>query len=171
LAFETVYTLVKKRQENDKKVIMLYVEMKDTVSVLLRYVVTSISGYCSTLTHLRLKDVQNEKLIGPDGITIEDHLKFLVEQTAEDIKVCSNVCDAYMKKRPLAKVIQSPCWDDKFMGFAKLFIQRRQDFQHELAVHITQGVDTANAKLDAIEDTTKALDQKLISINLALTIH
>ena len=77
MAFETVYTLVKKRHENDKKVIMLYVEMKDTVSVLLRYVFTFI--YCSMLTHLRLKDVQNEKLIGPDGITIEDHLRFLVE--------------------------------------------------------------------------------------------
>ena len=76
-----------------------------------------------------------------------------------------------MKKRPLAKVIQSPGWDDKFMGFAKLFTQRRQDFQHELSVHITQGVDKANAKLDAIEDTTKALDQKLVSINLAPTIH
>jgi hypothetical protein len=161
LAFETVYTLVKKRHENDKKVTMMYVEMKDTVTVLLRFVFTFI--YCSTLTHLRLKDVQNEKLIGPDGIIIEDHLRFLIEQTAEDIKVCSNVCDTYMKKRPLAKVIQSPCWDDKFMEFAKRFTQRRQDFQHELSVHITQGVDKANAKLDAIEDTTKALDQKLIA--------
>jgi hypothetical protein len=78
--------------------------------------------------------------------------------------VCSNVCDTYLKKRPLAKVILSPSWDDKFVGFVKLFTIRRQEFQHELSYHISESVDKANAKLDVIEDTTKALNQKFICI-------
>ena len=35
LAFKTVYTLELKRRENEKKIIALYVEMKDMMSALL----------------------------------------------------------------------------------------------------------------------------------------
>ena len=35
LAFKTVYTLEQKRRDNEKKVVALYVEMKDMMSVLL----------------------------------------------------------------------------------------------------------------------------------------
>ena len=38
MAFKTVYTLELKRRENEKKIIALYVEMKDMMSVLLQYV-------------------------------------------------------------------------------------------------------------------------------------
>lgn len=35
LAFKTVYTLELKRRENDKKIVALYVEMKDMMGALL----------------------------------------------------------------------------------------------------------------------------------------
>ena len=35
LAFKTVYTLEMKRRDNEKKIIALYVEMKDMMSILL----------------------------------------------------------------------------------------------------------------------------------------
>jgi hypothetical protein len=38
LAFKTVYTLEKKRRDNDKKIISLYVGMKDMMGSLLLYV-------------------------------------------------------------------------------------------------------------------------------------
>jgi len=50
-----------------------------------------------------LKDMKNDKLIAPDGLSIEGRLKSLVDRSADDIKMCSNVCDAYMKKRLLAR--------------------------------------------------------------------
>lgn len=37
LAFKTVYTLEQKRRDNDKKIILLYVGMKDMMGVLLLY--------------------------------------------------------------------------------------------------------------------------------------
>jgi hypothetical protein len=94
--------------------------------------------------------MENDKLVAPDGRDIEDRLKILVEYTANDIKTCSNACDAYMKKRDLAKVVQSPLWDANLLDFAKRFAQRRQEFEFELVVGTRQGVDKANAKLDDI---------------------
>lgn len=37
MAFKAVYTLELKRRENEKKIIALYVEMKDMMGVLLQY--------------------------------------------------------------------------------------------------------------------------------------
>ena len=38
MAFKAVYTLEQKRRDNEKKIITLYVEMKDMMGVLLLYV-------------------------------------------------------------------------------------------------------------------------------------
>ncbi len=113
--------------------------------------------------------MENDKLIGPDGTHIKDRLKSLVERTADDIKICSNVCDAYTKKRLLAKVLLSPVWDAKLLDFINLFGTRRNDFEFELTMHTSQGVDKANAKLDAIGETTKALNEQFGYASLCLS--
>ncbi|KAF8497394.1 hypothetical protein F5888DRAFT_1906711 [Russula emetica] len=118
-----------------KKIISLFIGMKDMMGVL-----------------LLLKNMENDKLIAPDGINIEDHLKSLVERTADDIKECSNVCDTYMKKRPLARLLLSSLWDSKLLEFVELFATRRQEFEFELTVRTSRGVDKAHVKLDAINE-------------------
>jgi len=70
------------------------------------------------------------------------------------------VCDAYTKKRLLAKVLLSSAWDVKLLGFVELFARRRQEFQFELSIHTNQGVDKANVKLDAIGDATRELGKQ-----------
>ena len=130
-----------------------------------------------------LKDMENDKLIAPDGIAIKDRLRSLVECTVDDIKKCSNVCDAYMKKRPLARVLLSSLWDAKLLEFVELFATRRQEFEFELTIRTSWGVDKANVKLDVIKeqfayiclypchalisgdrmDTVKALFEQLVS--------
>ncbi len=104
--------------------------------------------------------MKNDKLIAPDGRSIEDRLKSLVERTADDIKKCSNVCDTYAKKKLLAKVFLGPVWDDKLLSWVTVFSKRRQEFEFELSIHTSQGVDKANVKLDVIGDATRALDEK-----------
>jgi len=96
--------------------------------------------------------METDKLIAPDGTNIEDRLKLLVERTADDIKKCSNVCDAYMKKRPLARVLRSALWNAKLLEFVGLFAKRRQEFEFELTMRTSRGVDKANDKLDAINE-------------------
>src|SRR5260221_12974572 len=91
---------------------------------------------------------------------IKDRLKSLAERTADDIKLCLNVCDTYVKKRLLAKVILASIWDAKLLGFVQLFDQRRREFEFELSIHINQGVDSANAKLDTVGHETHVLNEK-----------
>ena len=115
---------------------------------------------CCAYSICSLRDVQNDKLIAPDGINIEDRLRSIVERTANDIKQCSNVCDTYAKKKLMTKVFLGPVWDDKLLSWVSLFSKRRKDFEFELSIHTSQGVDKANAKLDVIGEATKALDEK-----------
>jgi hypothetical protein len=164
LAFKTVYTLEQKRRDNDKKIISLYVGMKDMMGALLLYVLPSI--HRCRLTSCSLKDVENDKLIAPDGTNIEDRLKSPVERTADDIKTCSNVCDAYMKKRLLAKVLLSTLWDARLFDFAELFARRRREFEFELTMHTSQGIDKANLKLDLIGDATRELNEQFGYLHL-----
>jgi hypothetical protein len=160
LAFKTVYTLEQTRRDNDKKIISLHVGMKDMMGALLLHVLLSIHG--CPLTSCSLKDVKNDRLIAPDGTNIEDRLTSLVGRTADDIKTCSNVCDAYVKKRLLSKVLLSSLWDMKLLEFVQLFATRRQEFEFELTMHTSQGVDKANVKLDAIGNATKELNEQLV---------
>jgi hypothetical protein len=169
LAFKTVYTLQQKRRENDRKVISLYIGMKDTMGVLFLSVFSSI--YHITLTFPCLKGVENDKLSVPDGISIEDRLKSLVERTADDIKPCSNVCDTYMKKRLLAKLSLSSVWDARLVDFVQLFAIRRQEFEFELTMHKSQVVDKANSKLDFIGEAMKAPDETFGRLSSIVLIY
>ena len=87
---------------------------------------------------------------------IEDLLK----KTAEDIRTCSNVCDTYMKKRPLAKVIMSNAWDKKLLYFVNLFSERRQSFEFHLIWSTSGIVNKTNATVNDINDTTRELREQ-----------
>ncbi|KAI0043104.1 hypothetical protein FA95DRAFT_1546775 [Auriscalpium vulgare] len=144
LVFKTVYTLERKRRDNEKKVIILYTEMQEMMAVL-----------------MQLKDVRDDKLFAPDNTVMKDRLVALISQTAEDIKDCSNACDAYSKKSLFAKVFQGPMWDETLLGFVELFTKRRTEFQFALGIHTAQGVDGAKAALGSIEHTTQELQKKM----------
>ena len=79
--------------------------------------------------------------IAPNGMSVEDRLRPLVERTVDDIRLCSNVCDVYGKKRLLAKVLLGSMWNAKLLEFVRLFNQRRREFEFELSLHHTSQVD------------------------------
>jgi hypothetical protein len=143
--------LEKNRRDNDKKILALYVGMKDMMGALLLYVIAHIIQL-TKFTSCSLKGMKNDKLVAPDGTNIEDRLRSLVDRTAEEIKDCSNLCDTYMKKRLLAKVLLSSVWDAKLLDCARLFAKRREEFTSELTMHTSQGVDKANEKLDTLNE-------------------
>jgi hypothetical protein len=70
------------------------------------------------------------------------------------------VCDTYAKKRLLAKVFQGSAWDVKLLSWVTLFAKRREDFEFELSIRTSRGVNEANAKLDSISKAARALDEK-----------
>jgi hypothetical protein len=71
-----------------------------------------------------------------------------------------------MKKRLLAKVLLSSIWDMKLLDFVELFAKRRKEFEFELTMHTSQGIDKANVKLDAIGNATMELKEQFGCPNL-----
>ena len=137
-----------KRRDNDKKVNLLFLEMRNMMSVLLQY---GFSFWLLPHTNGpgRLQSVRANH-VARDGITIGARLLDLIKRTATDIKECANVCDTYSKKRLLVKVLKGPIWDDTLKGFIQLFVDRKAEFSFAVAIHTGIAIDRANDKLDTI---------------------
>ncbi|KAI9459300.1 hypothetical protein F5148DRAFT_1319727 [Russula earlei] len=130
LVFKTVYTLELKRRENDKKILSLFVGMRDMMGAL-----------------FLLKDIENDKVIGPNGISLEDPSE--KEASGEGVAEFCLGCKTFWNSCSCLRI------------GAKISI-------FELTMHASQGIDKANAKLDAIGgalneqmDAMKALFQQL----------
>ena len=98
--------------------------------------------------------------VAPDGQTIRGRLQELSITTAEDIKACSNVCDAYSKKKFLVKIISAPLWEGKLLNYVGLFTQRKEEFKFALSINTAAGVSAANYKLDSVEIMTREIEKK-----------
>ncbi|TFK89009.1 hypothetical protein K466DRAFT_487737 [Polyporus arcularius HHB13444] len=133
-AFRVVVELDIKRRDNDKKIGVLFAEMKDMMEAL-----------------LQLRSIKDEETIGPDGMTIKARMQELVKQAADEIKSCANACDTYSKKRLIVKVIKGSVWDSTLKGFIDAFASRRKAFTFALSIHIGVGVDDANRRLKLID--------------------
>lgn len=100
----------------------------------------------------RLKGVESRTHVGLDGRVLKDRLEELAEKTAQDIKDCANVCDTFLKKRLIVKVLKGPVWADKLAGFVKTFTDRKADFQFALVMHSANtitDVKRQNQEIDA----------------------
>ncbi|TFK86599.1 hypothetical protein K466DRAFT_587082 [Polyporus arcularius HHB13444] len=133
-AFRVVVELDIKRRDNDKKIGVLFAEMKDMMEAL-----------------LQLRSIKDEETTGPDGMSIKARMQELVKQAADEIKRCANACDTYSKKRLIVKVIKGSVWDSTLKGFIDAFASRRKAFTFALSIHIGVGVDDANRRLKVID--------------------
>ncbi len=110
----------------------------------------------------RLRTINGEDEVGPDGVSIKARLEHLVEQTASDIKRCANACDAYLKKKLVVKIVTGHKWESVLAKFAGHFHKRRSDFEFALSIHTGLGVDKANAKLDELGDVAKQIEERCV---------
>ncbi|GJE98690.1 hypothetical protein PsYK624_149250 [Phanerochaete sordida] len=140
LAFKAVYSMERTRQENDKRIIALYVAMKDMIRVL-----------------VQLRNVRDPHHVGPDGLTIEGRLQSLMKQVAEDIKDCANACDTYSKKRLLVKVLKGPIWEARLAEHVVRFHQRRKELKFALSLHTATVTDDVKHTLDTHSESLVAL--------------
>ncbi|OSC99819.1 hypothetical protein PYCCODRAFT_1513435 [Trametes coccinea BRFM310] len=131
-AFKVVIDLEVKRHDNDKKANLLFLEMRNMMTVL-----------------LQLQNVQSDH-VGTDGNTIGHKLQGVVQNAAQDIKQCANACDAYARKRLLAKVFNAASWDSTFKDYIQRFSDRKAEFRFVISFHTGLGVDHANDKLDVL---------------------
>ncbi|KAI1785580.1 hypothetical protein LXA43DRAFT_1037408 [Ganoderma leucocontextum] len=134
-AFRVAVELDLKRRDNDKKISLMFVEMRDMMAVL-----------------VQLKDINKDKRAGEDNTTISGRMQDLVDKTEQDIRKCANSCNAYAKKKLLSKVVHSSSWSDEFKGYIQGFTDRRREFELALSIYIGHAVNTANDKLVTIEE-------------------
>ncbi|KAI0759985.1 hypothetical protein BD413DRAFT_266792 [Trametes elegans] len=131
-AFKVVIELEVKRRDNDKKINLLFLEMRNMMAVL-----------------TQLQSVRANH-IGRDGLTVGARLEELVKKTAQDIEECANACDAYARKRLLVKVFKASSWDGTLKDYVKLFTDRKGEFTFAVSVHTGLAVDRANDQLDML---------------------
>ena len=108
----------------------------------------------------RLRAINGEDEVGPDGVSIKTRMEGLVEETAADIKKCANACDAYLKKKLVVKIVSGPKWETVLARFAGHFHKRRSEFEFALSIHTGLGVDKANAKLDELGEVTREIQER-----------
>ncbi|KAF5372882.1 hypothetical protein D9758_001516 [Tetrapyrgos nigripes] len=107
-AYKNVLTLVPEKKDN-RRVAWLKIQMRETIAVLFQ------------LRHIRDPD---EKLV--DGFSIQDRLSGLVEQIAMDIEEMGSVCEAYLKKGFIAKILHHQFWDERLSNYADVFNENRR---------------------------------------------
>ncbi|TBU41129.1 hypothetical protein BD309DRAFT_868889 [Dichomitus squalens] len=134
-AFKVAIELDLKRRENDRKIVLLFLEMRDMM-----YALAELQNVQDGPSHL-----------GKDGKTIQERLQGHVNLMQQDIKECANACDAYAKKKLLHKVLRALRWDDVLQIFIRRFSKRRADIEFALAVHLGVNIDIAQRKLDTLD--------------------
>ncbi|KAJ6608432.1 hypothetical protein B0H10DRAFT_2226840 [Mycena sp. CBHHK59/15] len=143
-AFKLVITLDITRRQNNKKVLVVKIQMQDLMTILFQ------------LRHMR--DPADK---GPDGTTLRDRLQGRMEAIAKDITACGSACDVYMKKSFLAKTIKSKIYEGRLAGYVASFATHKQEIGFALKVHTALGVDAANRKLDAAGAQLQSADAHL----------
>jgi len=139
LSFKAIYILETKRRNNEEKVVAIFAEMKDMLSML-----------------IHLKTVK-EGALDKDGAKIENRMRDLVETTAKDIVDCANVCDTYAKAKLIAKVLKGPMWEATFIQYVQLFASRRDQFKFVLSSYITLKVTEIDEKMDRLTEMTETI--------------
>ncbi|KAI9059697.1 hypothetical protein FKP32DRAFT_1541614, partial [Trametes sanguinea] len=139
LAFEAVIELEMTRRENDRRVTVLFVEMKEVMSVITQYA-----------NHLPIH-ARTSNDIGRDGIPLNVRLRELAEGTAEDIKHCANLCDAFLKSRLLVRVLKGPLWAERFASTMERFARRKEEYSLALAMHTASTVTRMAVDIESID--------------------
>lgn len=74
----------------------------------------------------------------------------LAESTAEDIKQCANLCDAFLKSKLLLRVLKGPLWAERFAASMERFARRKEEYSLALAMHTASTVTKMAVDVESI---------------------
>ncbi|KAH8814565.1 hypothetical protein DL96DRAFT_1471885, partial [Flagelloscypha sp. PMI_526] len=143
-AFKVVIQFDLQRRDNNKKVFVVKLQMKDMVAVL-----------------FELRTIRDPADKGPDGLTIEGRMQTLIANIAKAIKAGGSAIDVYLGKSLISKTIKSMKYKSMLADLAGKFEQYKEDIKFALQMHTAHGVDNANKKLDNQSQVLAALASKL----------
>lgn len=81
---------------------------------------------------------------------LSDRLHELAESTAEDIKQCANLCDAFLKSKLLLRVLKGPLWAERFAASMERFARRKEEYSLALAMHTASTVSKMAVDVESI---------------------
>ncbi|KAI0325306.1 hypothetical protein GY45DRAFT_1261086, partial [Cubamyces sp. BRFM 1775] len=127
--FDAVSRLELRRHGVDRKVRLVFLEMRNVMAILLQ---------------LRTLHVIEDD--APDGIPLRLRLYNLVVDTNRDILEGANACDAYISSLELIQVHNAQKWNEILLGYVRRFRQRQADF----ALIITLYSEPSNSAVDQL---------------------
>ncbi|KAL1749247.1 hypothetical protein HDZ31DRAFT_79087 [Schizophyllum fasciatum] len=126
LAFRAVISLEVQRQENNQKVLLLWVQMKDMMAA---------------LQHLR--DIPDSEHVDKNNMTIASRLKPLTHEIAQNIIACKHECDNYTRSDCL--VLKCHIYEQRLAEFGERFAQNRTSIDLAISLHTTVSVGEVKA--------------------------
>ncbi|KAF7322010.1 Protein kinase domain-containing protein [Mycena kentingensis (nom. inval.)] len=143
-AFKLVLSFDLTRRANNKKVLVVKLQMQDMMSVL-----------------FQLRNMRDPADVGPDGTPLQDRMAGMLQNIADDITACGSACDVYMKKSFLAKTIKAKIYETRLAGYSAQFDGHKKKIVFALQMHTALGVDTANQKLDTQSSHLLSIELKM----------
>ncbi|KAK7443740.1 hypothetical protein VKT23_015522 [Stygiomarasmius scandens] len=144
MAFKAAVSLELKRRDNDQRVAVLRVKMQDLMEVF-----------------VQLGAISPEQRAGKQKFTVRDRLESLCGKIADDIKSCGNLCDAYLKKRVIVRILKSPLYEARFEECAQTFEERQKELLVALLMFTSKGIHSANASLTEAKETLRSTQKKV----------
>ncbi|KAJ7731256.1 hypothetical protein B0H16DRAFT_1329395 [Mycena metata] len=142
LPFQAAMQMEITQKENDNKVVALKTEMMKMIEVLL------------------------ELRPDPHHGSLEARMKNTLNQTAQDIRNCSAMCDEYVKKTRICELLCGIRWDPVFAFYSDVFLKHRGDFSLAFAIYTAQGVENAQRALTEIETLIKKGENRAAMLDL-----
>ncbi|KAK0504203.1 hypothetical protein EDD18DRAFT_1412301 [Armillaria luteobubalina] len=133
-----------KRRENDKKVHILRLHMRDLMIAI-----------------FQLRRLKDPKDAGPGDLTINDRIGDLMKKIAQDIQDAGSVCELYLKKSTISKIMKSIQHQGVFAHHIEKLLKDREDLDRALQIHTGVVVDSVDAKVDNLSAQLEKLFRML----------
>ncbi|KAK0244015.1 hypothetical protein EDD85DRAFT_759720 [Armillaria nabsnona] len=147
--FEIVLAFESTRRENNRKIGILRLQTQDLLIAIFQ--LHSLAP--------------EETALGGRKV---DLMGRLMKKIAQDIKIASSICDFYMNKKFLSRMIKSLHYESVFAEHIGTLVKNRKDLELALQVHMARVMNSVNAKLENQDAMMKLLDGELKNMSVKM---
>ncbi|KAH9480236.1 hypothetical protein JR316_0006834 [Psilocybe cubensis] len=143
-AFHSVISLDLTRRDNEKKVIVVKLQMQNMM--------------CSMF---QLKDLRHAHIQEAGREEQEARLQELIKDIAADITRCGSDLNSFMNRKLVSKIVHARGYEEKFAEHIAKFIQRRAELQIVLTAYIAASIDVVHTTLNDMAAKVDDINNKL----------
>ncbi|KAJ6585554.1 hypothetical protein B0H19DRAFT_424284 [Mycena capillaripes] len=116
---------------NNRKVLAVRLQMQDMMSAL-----------------FELRDIRDLEAMGPKGTTLKGRLSAVLDAIATAITECANMCDMYIQKPFLAKMVKAYKYEQRLTDWMVTFSRHKEEVLFVLQMNTRRGVHITNKRLE-----------------------